>query len=147
MRIILIAVGKIKDRALRKLLDDYAKRISRYATFEEIEVKDGPPAQVQSRIDKAIPVQSKWVTLEVTGKPYTSIEFSHWIESHETRATSTLAFVLGGAYGLPSDLSKRADFKLSLSTMTLPHRLARLLLLEQIYRAFSISRGQPYAHE
>ena len=147
MRVSVIAVNKIKDRALRELLDDYSNRIGRYARFEEIEIKDGNDSQLLERFQKSIPARAKTVALEVQAKSYTSSQFSTWIDKCENQSVAALTFLIGGAYGLPKELSKKADMQLSLSTFTLPHRLARLLLFEQIYRAYSISRGEPYAHE
>ena len=75
-----------------------------------------------------------------------SRELSQWLDRAQTESVQTLVFVIGGADGLPQDVSKQADLRLSLSAMTLPHRLARLFLAEQIYRAFTILRGEPYDH-
>ncbi len=87
------------------------------------------------------------VALEVDGKAWTSTQFATNVQTWIERGGSRLVFLIGGAEGLPIDVSHAAAHKLSLSTMTLPHRLARVLLLEQLYRAFSIWRGEPYARE
>ena len=146
MRIRIIAVGKAKDRDLRSLLGDYYGRIGRYAKLEEIELKDGSEEEVGVRIARAIPDRSRIVALEVDGRGLSSHALAQWIERAENDSVQTVAFVIGGAYGLPETISQKADLRLSLSAMTLPHRLARLVLAEQIYRAFSISRGEPYDH-
>lgn len=86
------------------------------------------------------------IALEVDGRTFSSEGFAGYFERCANEAAGTLCFLIGGADGLPPELSRKADMRLSLSTMTLPHRLARILLLEQIYRAFTILRGEPYSH-
>ncbi len=146
MRIKIVAVGKAKDRALRSLLSDYYGRIGRYAKLEEVEIKDAPPDEVSERIARAIPDRSRVVALEVDGAGYSSRDLAAFLGRAENESVQTVVFLIGGAYGLPIELSKAADVRLSLSAMTFPHRLARLVLAEQIYRAFSILRGEPYDH-
>ena len=146
MRVRIIAVGKAKDRDLRSLLGDYYTRIGRYAKLEEIEVKDGKVAEVAERLARSIPDRSRVVALEVDGQSMSSRGLATWLERAENQSVQTVVFLIGGAYGLPPELSKKADLRLSLSAMTLPHRLARLFLAEQIYRGFSILRGEPYDH-
>jgi 23S rRNA (pseudouridine1915-N3)-methyltransferase len=147
LRITIVAVGKIKEPGLRQLIDDYLKRIHRYSQVQEVEFKDDSVDKITERIQKAIPLRSRVIALEVSGKTYTSSQFATLLEHSEHDAIGTLVFVIGGAYGLPQEISRSAYLKLSLSPMTLPHRLARLFLVEQIYRGFSISRNEPYAHE
>lgn len=146
MRVRIIAVGRAKDRGLQELLRDYYARIARYAKFDEIEVKDGNVGDVAVKITKAIPDRARTVALEVDGRSMSSRALASWIERAEHDAVQTVVFIIGGAYGLPPDISKAADLRLSLSAMTFPHRLARLVLAEQVYRAFSILRGEPYDH-
>ena len=146
MRISIIAVGKIKQRGLRQELDDYVERITRYAPCQEVELRDGDDAEVAQRFFKAIPDRARVVALEVQGKTLDSQGLATFIARSELDAVPHLAFLIGGAYGLPQEISKAADLRLSLSAMTLPHRLARLLLAEQIYRAYTINQGEPYSH-
>ena len=147
MRILIVAVGKVKERGARELVDDYLKRISRYARVEEIELKDGDEGEVAARFAKAIPSErSVVVALEVDGKAWSSHRLADFVAEHENVGTQNVVFLIGGSYGLPKATSGAADVLLSLSAMTLPHRLARILLAEQIYRAFSILRGEPYSH-
>ena len=146
MRLRIIAVGKAKDRGLRSLLGDYYGRIERYAKLEEIELKDGKEAEVSDRLVRSIPDRSRVVALEVDGRALSSHELAKWIGRAENESVQTVVFLIGGAYGLPEAVSKKADLRLSLSAMTFPHRLARLVLAEQIYRAFSILRNEPYDH-
>ena len=146
MRVRIIAVGKAKDRELRSLLGDYYGRIGRYAKLEEVEVKDGKEGDVTARIERSIPERSRVVALEVDGRALSSRELAQWIGRAENESVHMVVFLIGGAYGLPEALSKNADLQLSLSAMTFPHRLARLVLAEQVYRAFSILRNEPYDH-
>jgi len=146
VRVRIIAVGKAKDRDIRSLLGDYYARIGRYAKLEEVEIKDGKEAEVSDRLARSIPDRSRVVALEVDGRTLSSHELAKWIGRAENESVQTLVFLIGGAYGLPEEVSKKADLKLSLSAMTFPHRLARLVLAEQVYRAFSILRNEPYDH-
>ena len=146
MRVRIIAIGKAKGRDLRGMLDDYYRRIGRYAKLDEVELKDAPPAELLDRIGRSIPQRARVATLEIDGKSLGSRELARWIGQAEDDSVQTLVFLIGGAYGLPAALSAKADLRLSLSAMTFPHRLARLLLAEQIYRGFSILRGEPYDH-
>jgi 23S rRNA (pseudouridine1915-N3)-methyltransferase len=146
VKVLVISVGKIKERGLRELLDDYAGRIQRYAPFSEVELKDGNAAEVEERFRKAIPARAKVVALEVLGKSLTSEGLAKVIGHTADTAGQDLAFLIGGAYGLPPNVSKGAQLQLSLSALTLPHRLARLMLFEQVYRGFTILRNEPYSH-
>lgn len=146
MKIVVIAVGKVKQPGLRSELDDYFGRLRRYATFSEIELKDGADAEVAARFDKAIPARAQRIALEVDGRALSSHGLADLVARAEQTAVPALAFLIGGAYGLPERVSKAAEIKLSLSAMTLPHRLARLVLAEQIYRAYTILRNEPYSH-
>jgi 23S rRNA (pseudouridine1915-N3)-methyltransferase len=141
-----IAVGKIKERGERAWIDDYAKRIGRYASYHELELKDGSEAEVEERFRKALPARASVVALEVEGKAWSSNELARFVGQCEDGAVQNVVFLIGGAYGLPASTSRAAQLRLSLSALTLPHRLARLLLVEQIYRAFTILRGEPYSH-
>jgi 23S rRNA (pseudouridine1915-N3)-methyltransferase len=142
----LLAVGKIKERGLREVIDDYAKRIIRYAQFRELEIKDGNEAEVEARFRKAIPARAQVVALEVEGRALTSEAMARWVGAVEDSPINQLVFMIGGAYGLPRALSHEANLKLSLSSMIFPHRIARVVLIEQIYRSFTILRGEPYSH-
>lgn len=146
MRITVVAVGKNRDPGLRAAALDYEKRIRRYARIEEIEVKDGTEAEVAARLDRAVPERSRTIALEVEGRRLSSDELARYVGDAELSGTYGLAFVVGGSYGLPRAFRERADLQLSLSPMTLPHRLARVVLFEQIYRAFTILRREPYSH-
>lgn len=146
MRVAIVAVGKVKERSLRKVLDDYLGRIGRYCKVEEIELKDEAPERVRERFERAIDRSGRTIALEVDGASWSSERLAKAIGDCELHSVPTVTFLIGGAYGLPPEVSRAADVRLSLSAMTLPHRLARVVLAEQIYRAFTILRGEPYSH-
>ena len=134
-------VGKLKDRALVSLCDDYEGRIRRVVELSVREFKD------DAALVRALPRSGKLVTLEVDGEALSSRQFSERLLDWGSQGNGVVTFVIGGAEGIPREVKQTSDFELSLSSMTLPHRLARLLLLEQIYRGLSIWRGEPYARE
>lgn len=146
MRIVIVAVGKVKERGIREGIDEYVKRIRRYAKCDEVEFTDASERELIPKFEKAILPRSRVIAMEVEGARYTSERFANVIGQCEVGAVPSVVFLIGGAYGLPKEISAKADIKLSLSDMILPHRLARLFLSEQIYRAFTILRGEPYSH-
>lgn len=141
MRIVIVAVGKLKERAARALADDYLGRIQKFVRCDEIEVRDG------AGLARGIPADAHVVALEVDGRSWSSPELARHLEDWGRSGKGTIAFLIGGADGIPAELSRAAQARLSLSSLTLPHRLARIVLFEQIYRAFTILRGTPYARE
>lgn len=141
MKITIVASGRIKEKALRDVADDYLSRVGRYCRISELETKD------ESGLAAALPKGARVVALEVWGKRLSSEDFSRKLDSWSQIGKGDVCFVIGAAEGIPKELSQAADEHLSLSSMTLPHRLARVVLLEQIYRGFSILRGEPYARE
>ncbi len=144
MRVVVVVVGKIKDRGLKALIDDYVARISHYAKVSELELTDDDT--VEARMRKAIPDRARVVAMEVDGTRMTSPALARFVGQCENGAIPAIVFLIGGSYGLPKAISDEATLKLSLSDLTLPHRLARLVLVEQIYRAFTILRNEPYSH-
>lgn len=141
-----ICVGKIKEAGVAEAVADYEKRIGRYAKFDAVVLGDAPHGELVPKMKKAIPERAVTIALEVTGQRLTSPGLAKVVGGAEQNAKSALVFLVGGAYGLPPEISQGATSQLSLSDLTLPHRLARLLLVEQIYRAFTILRGEPYSH-
>ncbi len=141
MKLTLLVVGKLKSAALAELCDDYRRRISRFVSIDEIEVKD------DKALERAVPRNATLVALQVHGKTINSSQLSERLVGWGSRDNGHVCFVIGGAEGIPEAVASKADFELSLSRLTLPHRLARLLLLEQLYRGLSIWRGEPYARE
>lgn len=142
MKLVVLAQGKLKERALRELVDDYKGRLARYVTgLEEIEAKDA------EGLARRVPRDCFLVMLEVWGEALSSAALASKLETWGTSKNGTVCFVIGGAEGIPRALSSRGHAHLSLSSLTLPHRLVRLVLFEQLYRSMTIQRGEPYARE
>ena len=140
MKIRLFLLGKTRRPELRALFEDYLKRISRHGPIEAVELRDSAAALKKLDADRAATV----VLLDSAGKHFTSQEFATWLGSERGRGTRELIFLCGGAEGFPDFLRDRAHQKLSLGTMTFSHELARVVLAEQLYRAFAILSGSPY---
>jgi 23S rRNA (pseudouridine1915-N3)-methyltransferase len=141
----IVAVGRVKERPVREILDDYLGRLRRHVACDEVEVADGSTAKVEAALARAT-AGATVVALEVTGRALTSHELARDVERHGSRGKGVVAFAIGGADGLPRAFSDAANDRLSLSKLTLPHRLARVVLAEQLYRAMTILRGEPYSH-
>lgn len=145
MRIVVVAVGRVKDRPLRAALDEYLGRVRRYTVCDEIELPDAPAAKLEPAFVKAT-ADATAIALEVGGRALSSDVFARDLGRAAARGKGIVAFLIGGADGLPPAVSRAAHDRWSLSSLTFPHRLARLVLVEQIYRAMTILRGEPYAH-
>lgn len=145
MRFVIVAVGRVKDHDLRSVLDDYLGRLRRYVGCDEVEIPDGPSAKVRAAIDKATSGATV-VALVIEGQAMDSATLAREVERMSCRGKGVVAFLIGGADGLPADVRQKAHLRLSLSRMTFPHRLARVMLAEQLYRAMTILRGEPYSH-
>ncbi len=154
MNIKIIALGKIKEKFLKDGTDEFLKRLTPYASVEIVEI---PAIEIKdehlikkvldeeaAKILSHIKPQSYVITLEITGKMLSSEDFAEKINSLTNDGTGEIVFVIGSSWGLSQKVSERADFKLSLSKMTFLHQFARLLLVEQIYRAFKIIKGETY---
>lgn len=152
MRITLIAVGRLKEPYWRDAAAEYLKRLRPYATIDVVEVPDrdvtaderGALKVEAEGILRAVPDGAHVVVLEIGGKQLTSEGFSAWLELAGVEGRSSVAFIIGGAAGLDASVLSRANERLSLGAMTLPHQLARVVVLEQVYRGFRIMRGEPY---
>ncbi len=154
MNIKIIALGKLKEKFLKDGIDEFLKRLRPYAGVEvieinPIEIKDENLAakildEEAAKILTHIKPQSFVITLEIEGKMLSSVEFAKKIETLTNEGTSEIVFVIGSSCGLSPIVSNRADFKLSFSKMTFLHQFARLILVEQIYRAFKIIKGETY---
>jgi len=140
MRIRLLMIGKTRHPEMRAILDEYVKRIGRSCPIEVTEVRDGVAAIKKLDADRAATV----VLLDAVGKNLDSNALAKWLRELRDRGTCELSFLCGDADGFPDDLRQRAHQKLSLSAMTLSHELARVVLAEQLYRAFAILSGSPY---
>jgi 23S rRNA (pseudouridine1915-N3)-methyltransferase len=143
--VVIVAVGKVKERGLRDVIDDYVKRVSRHFPIEEVEVKDAPPTALASALEKKLPAGAHVVALDARGQAMSSEAFARWLDRRTREGKGNVVFLIGGADGLPPETLARAAETVSLSTMTFPHRLARVILAEQLYRAVTILRGEPYA--
>ena len=132
-----VAVGRLKSAALRTACDEYLDRLRRYARLEEREVKD------EARILAAVPEASRLVALSRQGDECTSTELAEWTGRWDMDGRD-VTFAIGGAETLPEPVLHRAERVWSLSRLTFPHEVARVLLYEQLYRAYTIRRGEPY---
>jgi 23S rRNA (pseudouridine1915-N3)-methyltransferase len=141
VKLTVLSVGRMRDPSARAWADEYLGRIRRWVRCEELELRD------DAELERRWPRDDFVVALEVDGDRVTSSGFAERLERWGSQGKGSIAFVIGGAEGIPRRLSERAQVKLSLSTMTLPHRLARVFLLEQLYRGLSILRREPYARE
>lgn len=157
----LICVGKIKEKSLQELINEYKKRLKKYCKLEIIEIDDEKIPQpcsiseenkikekecnkIKDKLDKI--GKCSIIFLDLHGKQYTSEEFSSKIDNMCTYGTSTITFVIGGSLGLDKKLLSISNDKISFSKMTFPHQLFRLFLLEQIFRAFKILNNETYHH-
>lgn len=157
MNISIITVGKLKEKYLKQGIAEYTKRLSAYAKVQEIEVSDEKAPEHLSGADMLLVKQKEGerilakispdthvIALAIQGKQRTSEEFARELDQLATYGKSKIAFVIGGSLGLSDDVMKRADDTISFSKMTFPHQLMKLILCEQIYRAYRINRNEPY---
>lgn len=157
MKITVVCVGKVKEGFYRDALAEYGKRLGKYCRLEIVEVSDektpdgaGPLLEEQikeregRRILEKLREDAFVCTLEIGGKKLSSEGFARWMENLTVGGTSHVTFVIGGSLGLHESVSRRSDFSLSFSDMTFPHQLMRVILTEQVYRAFRIMHGEPY---
>ncbi len=141
MKIRLVMLGKTRRGEIRALLDDYLARLRHFAEVELTEVREDSAASLRKlTLDPAATV----VLLDDAGKHQTSAQFAKWLGEARDRGTRELVFLCGAAEGFPESLRRRATQKLSLSSLTFSHELARAMLAEQLYRAFAILAGHPY---
>jgi len=132
-----VAVGRLRDAGVRAACDDYLARLKHYARVEEREAKD------EARLLEALSEESRLVVLSQRGEQWTSEQLAAWTARWEMDGRD-VAFAIGGAEGVPEPVLGRAERVWSLSRLTFPHELARLLVYEQLYRAYTIRRGEPY---
>ncbi|WP_347489452.1 23S rRNA (pseudouridine(1915)-N(3))-methyltransferase RlmH [Desulfoscipio sp. XC116] len=157
MRVTVAAAGKLKERYWREAIAEYSKRLSVYCRLEIVEVADEGFAEGLSiaegekikqlewqKINRHLRADTYLVTLDVQGEQVASEELSARLDKLTLAGHSDITFVIGGSLGLPAQALKQAHWRLSFSRLTFPHQLMRVVLLEQIYRAFKISRGEPY---
>jgi len=157
MNIDIAAVGKIKEKYLAEGIMEYSKRLGRYCSLRILEVEDEKTPETMSdkekeevkrkegeRLLSRIPDQALVIALAIDGKQLSSEELSEKISDLMVKGTSHIVFVIGGSLGLSDEVLARSQMKLSFSRMTFPHQLMRMILLEQIYRAFRIIKNEPY---
>ena len=157
MKIKVVTVGKLKEKYLKDGITEYSKRISRFAKLEMIELADEktPDKASESENQKILEIEGQRIlskvgdrdfviVLAIEGKTFSSEEFSKQLEEASIKGFSTLTFIIGGSLGLAQDVKKRVNLSVSFGRLTLPHQLMRLVLVEQIYRAFTIQQGSPY---
>jgi len=157
MTITIVCVGKLKETYLKDAQKEYLKRLSRFCSIKVIEVDEEKAPETASaaqeekirqkeseRIKKAIGKNSVKIALALDGKELDSVEFSEQIHNYMLEGKSDLTFIIGGSTGLDKSIMRDADFNFCMSKLTFPHQLARIILLEQIYRAFKILNNETY---
>jgi 23S rRNA (pseudouridine1915-N3)-methyltransferase len=157
VHISIVTVGKLKEKYLKQGIEEYVKRLNSYAKIEIFEVPDEKAPEELSEVEMEQVKQKEGerilakihqdtyvIALAINGKLKSSEELAENLDKLATYGKSKVAFVIGGSLGLSEEVLKRADEQLSFSKMTFPHQLMRLILVEQIYRAFRINRGEPY---
>jgi 23S rRNA (pseudouridine1915-N3)-methyltransferase len=157
MQLTVIAVGKLKERYWQEALAEYAKRLSGYVRIEVLEVQDEPASENVSeatrqqilrleaaKVEKLLRDRDAVIALDISGTQLTSEAWSAQYQRLEGGGYGRLVFVMGGSFGLSDQLLQRAVFRWSFGPITLPHQLARVVLVEQIYRGIRIAKGEPY---
>ena len=157
MQVKVIAVGKLKEKYLKKGIEEYAKRLGAYTKFEIVEEADEEAPENLSqaemnqvkalegdRILQKLSSQEVVFALDLNGKQMTSEDFAQTLEDKMTYGQSKLTFIIGGSLGLSQEVLDRAQHRLSFGPMTFPHQVMRLIIAEQVYRAFRIIRNEPY---
>lgn len=146
----IICVGKIKEKYLKDAICDYSKRISKYTKLEIIEVSDRDKLPIKDILDKEgndilkhINDKDYVISLEINGNNLSSIELAKKIDTIFNKY-SNIVFIIGGSYGLSNNIKQRCNYALSFSKLTFPHQLFRVMLLEQIYRAYKINNNETY---
>ncbi len=146
----IITVGSVKEKYLKEAIEEYLKRLRKYTNVEIVELKDEGFVESQKaillegqKIMKNLNLKDYIITLEIQESQLTSEEFAEKIDKILLE-NSNITFIIGGSYGISDEVKKQAKFKLSFSKMTFPHQLFRVILLEQIYRAFKINHNESY---
>ena len=157
MKITLLTVGKTDVKWVREGLELYLSRLGHYIPFQLREIpelknvsslgREQVKAKEGSLVLKALKPSDEVVLLDEGGREFRSLEFALWLEERISRGARDIVFVIGGAYGFSPEVYARADAKLSLSKMTFSHQMVRTIFAEQLYRAFTIIKGEPYHHE
>lgn len=155
MKIKLLLVGKTTDESIRNIEADYEKQIKRYTAFESVvidnsSVRNGPELIIKQKegemILKRVSATDHLILLDERGKIYSSVQFANEVNNWMNSSKKTVVLTIGGAYGFSEDVKKRANGMISLSAMTFSHQIVRVIMLEQVYRAFTILNNEPYHH-
>jgi 23S rRNA (pseudouridine1915-N3)-methyltransferase len=144
MKFRFVWVGKTKNKHWRALQEEYLRRLSHFVKYEIVELKDDTKENEGKRILENVNQNSFVCVLDVKGRSVSSHEIAEKIENWQNRGLKEIAFVIGGAEGIASEVVEKADFSLSLSFLTFTHEAARVILIEQLYRAYTIIKGFPY---
>ncbi len=157
MKITFLTVGKTEDAYLKEGIEKYVKRLKHYTKLELVELNelkntkaltpDQQKAKEAEMILKKITPLDHVVLMDEKGTEYTSTQFAAYINKREISSSATLIFIIGGPYGFDQSVYQRANDKISLSRMTFSHQMVRLFFVEQLYRAYTIMKGEPYHHE
>ena len=152
MTITLICIGKTSEKYVSEGIGIYLERIKHYCKFNLVEMEAGKGDETQIKkkesesLLKRVEEKDFLILLDEKGKENTSVQFAELFRHHQNISTKNLVFVIGGSYGFSEEVYKRANAKIALSKMTFPHQLVRIIFLEQIYRAFTILKGEKYHH-
>jgi 23S rRNA (pseudouridine1915-N3)-methyltransferase len=153
MKILFVSVGKSHDPLLRDSIEEFSSRISRHIQVEwkiiPSSKKDGVSGKKEEgdAINKIVSLGDFVVSLDERGKAFSSVDFADFFQKRLNDGAKRVLFIIGGSYGLHQDVLDKSGLILSLSKLTFPHQLVRLVIAEQVYRAFSITRGEKYHHE
>jgi 23S rRNA (pseudouridine1915-N3)-methyltransferase len=157
MKITFITVGKTEDTYLKDGIEKYVKRLKHYTKLEMVDIpelkntkaltEDQQKAKEAELILKKITVQDHVILLDENGMEFTSVQFANYINKRSVSSSANLIFIVGGPYGFDQSVYQRANDKISLSRMTFSHQMVRLFFVEQLYRAYSIIKGEPYHHQ
>jgi 23S rRNA (pseudouridine1915-N3)-methyltransferase len=157
MKITFLTVGKTEDAYLKEGIEKYVKRLKHYTKLELVELNelkntkaltpDQQKAKEAEMILKKITPLDHVVLMDEKGTEYSSTQFAAYINKREISSSATLIFIIGGPYGFDPSVYQRANDKISLSRMTFSHQMVRLFFVEQLYRAYTIMKGEPYHHE
>jgi len=157
MKITFITVGKTEDAYLKDGIDKYMKRLKHYTKLELVEIpelkntkaltEEQQKTKEADLILKKIVATDHLILLDENGAEFTSVQFANYINKRSVSSSANLVFVVGGPYGFDQSVYQRANDKISLSRMTFSHQMVRLFFVEQLYRAYSIIKGEPYHHQ
>ena len=157
MKITFITVGKTEDAYLKDGIEKYVKRLKHYTKLELVEInelkntkaltEDQQKTKEAELILKKVTAQDHLILLDEAGQEFTSVQFSNYLNKQAIGSVSSLVFVVGGPYGFDQSVYLRANDKVSLSRMTFSHQMVRLFFVEQLYRSFTIIKGEPYHHQ